>query len=323
MAFDTQGALAAGYTQEEVNNYLRSKQTLTKAENLPIIGSIVKPVSKVLRGIGAGSELKRNLDTVSSSSQNQQELSRTYAKQAQKESDPVKRKMLLDKSRSISQGATQQLEGYINPNLQVMPEDYAAGKGNYLADSVKAGIAVGEAYSLPSQIKSTVQTIKNLPKTISKTKESLNLTKKWSDAAMKAAEGKPFNVSQLEETLKLSANKLSGKEKSKFLKLITEEALNPIADDAAVALDVRRNLKPASFLKKAIFGESVAEKFKLAKYGAINEQLKLIPELAKYDKYISTLKKVTGIAKPILYGKILTKIIGGSATDVVKGVAGQ
>jgi len=323
MAFNVQGALNAGYSQEEINNYLRSKQTLSKAENIPIIGGIVKPVAKIIRGGVAGQELKKNLDTVSGSSQNLQALSLTYAKRAQQESDPIKRKQLLDKSRSISQGATQQLEGYVNPNLQVMPEDYAAGKGNYAVDALKAGVAVGEAYALPSQIKSVYTGIKNLPKTIASTKENLNLFKKWGEAASKAAEGKPFNAKQLEETLKISAGKLSGKDKVKFLKLVEEEAINPIANNAKVALDVRRNLKPASFLKKVIFGESVAEKFKLAKYAGINEQLKLIPELAKYDKYIATLSKVTKVAKPIIYGKILTKIFGNSGTEVIKGATGQ
>lgn len=166
MAFDVQGALSAGYSQEEINNYLRSKQTLSKAENIPVLGGIIKPISKVIRGSVAGSELNKNLDTVSSSSQAQQKLSIQYAKQAQKEADPVKRKMLLDKSKSISQGATQQLEGYVNPNLQVMPEDYAAGKGNYAIDALKAGLAAGEAYSLPSQIIGAKNLIKSVPQKI-------------------------------------------------------------------------------------------------------------------------------------------------------------
>ncbi len=323
MAFDTAGAIAAGYTQDEINNYLRSKQGLTKAENIPILGSIIKPVSKVIRGAVAGQELKNNLDTVSGSSQSQQALSLAYAKRAQTETDPIKKKQLLEKSKSISRGATEQLEGYINPNLQVMPEDYAKGEGNYLKDSISAGIAVGTAASIPSAVKGTISTVKNLPKTFAKTKENLNLFKKWGEAASKAADGKPFNAKQLEKALKVSSGKLSGKDKVKFMKLVEEEALNPIVNNAKVALDVRRNLKPASFIKKAIFGESVAEKFKLAKYAGINEQLKLIPELAKYDKYIATLSKVTKVAKPIIYGKILTRIFGTSGTEIIKGATGQ
>jgi hypothetical protein len=150
--------------------------------------------------------------------------------------------------------------------------------------------------------------------------ESLNLFKKWGNAASNAAEGKPFDAKQLEKTLKISAEKLSGKDRRVFLKLLEEEAISPIANNAKVALDVRRNLKPASFLKKVLFGESVSEKFKVAKYSAINEQLKKIPELVKYDKYISTLSKIIKVGKPIIYAKVIDKIIGNKGSQMIENI---
>ncbi|MFA5036131.1 MAG: hypothetical protein WC479_03050 [Candidatus Izemoplasmatales bacterium] len=146
-----------------------SENLVEKINNVPLLGGITKPITKVISGAMAGGEINKNLDTVSGSTMNQQKISLELTKLAQKETDPVKKQRLLERAKSISQGATSQLEGYVNPLMEVMPQDYQnkttptgfkENMGAYGADSLAAGLAVGEAYSLPSQVKSVVNTVK-------------------------------------------------------------------------------------------------------------------------------------------------------------------
>jgi hypothetical protein len=153
--------------------------------------------------------------------------------------------------------------------------------------------------------------------------DKFNLGKAWSELATDAAKGKAFDSTKYIDELTLQANKFTGKDKVNFLKLVQEEAINPIVGDSEAALAVRRNIKPASFLKKIMLGESTKNKFDVSKYTALNTQLKQIPEVAKYDKYISRLSKVTKVSKNVFYGMILNQIFGGKGAAVVGGLTGQ
>jgi len=146
-----------------------SENFVDKINKVPLLSSITAPVSKVISGAMAGGELNKNLGTVSESTMNQQRIAREFAQMAQREADPIRKKKLLDQSRMLSQGATSQLEGYVNPVMESMPLDYRQGESpsgaggilkTYGVDALKAGLAVGSAYSIPSQVKSTVKLVK-------------------------------------------------------------------------------------------------------------------------------------------------------------------
>lgn len=326
MAFDVQGALSAGYSQEEINNYLRSKQTVSKAENLPIIGGIIKPISKVIRGATAGSELNKNLDTVSQSTMSQQNLARTYAKQAQGEKDPVRRKMLLDKSRSVSQGATQQLEGYVNPNLQVMPEDYAKGEGNYAVDSLQAGLAAGEVYSLPSQIIGAKNLVKSIPSVIKKTGEKItdrqgiidtiiklnktgksvtdkvSLTNKIAKDINTAAQNNPATVDYgkvLNRIVERANTELSGNVREAVIKNAAKETPKSLDLVKAIAKKRGAGYLPNAKAATAKFNELLRQELK-------NEIHTVAPEIAKMDEAYSVImsggKSILSVLKKLGMG---------------------
>jgi len=107
----------------------------------------------------------------------------------------------------------------------------------------------------------------------------------------------PFKHNQYLENI---ASQIDKKETGRINRLLwgrlLEEAETPFRTQAE-ALAKRRAIKPASFIKRAIFGETLGEKLKLAKYSALNEQLKKIPEIAQYDKLIATAKWLSPKAK--------------------------
>lgn len=257
MAFDTQGALNAGYTQEEINNYLRGQQKLTKAENIPVIGkNIISPISKVIRGSVAGATLATTGQDVAKNTQRQQKIAYDLIKMAQKETDPVRKKRFLDESKRISSGATRTLDEALNPMLQAMPEDYQNkntpqgnvateiigtmgklgiinpsvakfyGTDTYANDAIAAGNAAGEAYAIPSTIKTigkaavgTGKGIVNYGKTIvegegikgklSRIIPTNNISAQQAEKATKAATAatERFSVSkQLKEIIDVAKN---------------------------------------------------------------------------------------------------------------------
>lgn len=298
-----------------------------KLNEVPIIGPILGTISSAATGnVG-----KTFTDEASRIAQEAQKKSRELAIAARTELDPETKKKMLAESKRISLQAGDAMDKYsaaINNGMvdfgtNKSPTGVVETLKTYGPQSIKTGVAAGEVAGLidtASLIKNIVTSPTAKQLMAQKGLQKLNLGKAWGELATKSTEDKPFDASKLITKLGEESNKLSGADKAKFLKLVEKEALNPIANDAQVALSVRRNLKPASFLKKAIFGESINEKFKLAKYAGINEQLKLIPELARYDKYISTLSKVTKVAKPVIYAEVIDRILGGKASGAVKAL---
>lgn len=219
------------------------------------------------------------------------------------------------------------LAGGVTGGLYGATKDVNATAGERLTSGLTgavAGAAIAGSVSAASQGIQALAKSPTFKKLVgSKGTDKVKLKKAWADLAKESTENKNFDSNQFLDDLKTASNKYSGKEKETFLKYIEKEATDPIANDASVALDIRRNIKPASFIKRTFLGESTKNKFDMAKYTAINNQLKKIPELVKYDKYISTLAKAEKIAKPIIYGKVITKILGNTGTSAVKTLAGD
>ena len=311
-----------------------SENLIEKINKVPILGSITTPISKVISGAVAGSELNKNLGTVSASSQNQQQIALELTRLAKNEKDPIKKQRLLDRSKQISQGAGSQLEGYVNPVMETMPQDYQNKAtpttpkqmaGAYGMDALSAGIAAGAAYSIPSEIKGGIDLLKG---GVNLVKRGVSAVKNKASSVSTAEKVRQFVQKVNPQVKATDANYLQKKNAiiefaKKFIKTGKESAEQIMTSASnkrdfnlkAVNTILGKTDKPTDYLN---FGKKILKGLNEVEVDPKNPAVKVA--VKNVDRMLTNVVDESGKISPTklyeLYGKIGEKAFGTGVREV-------
>lgn len=197
--FDRQAAKAAGYTDEQIDAFLKQQEapaatpapapvapkiTIPEVDEEPkknlgekvtdfatgALGFLMPRATEFAKTVGSSLGFSQSLPQVQESVDKSYEQSRQLIEKAKQEKDPEKKKKLLQMSRELDQATAANLEEYLGGFEASMPERYkkeGANEGQYLKDAI--GI-MGEVGSLAIPAGKVGKAAGVLPKVISAAK---------------------------------------------------------------------------------------------------------------------------------------------------------
>lgn len=318
MAFDYAGAKAAGYTDEEIQSYLSSKQeTPAQQSTLGKVAELtgIPKYGKSLAAAGyAGAAGVANL-------------------MGSPKALPLAEKAMKLREETGTTGSVQQGLG---PTLKTL--------GNVGEATLRTQATVKTLAGIPSFARGSKEVIKKMSdpteikKAVTKVNSKLNPFSRIAESGTKAAKGQGFDWKQFEKKIVEGLNdpgnasdrtallKYHNKNfKGNFGNMFPVEGVRKGAD-AAQALASRRGLDarwgPSSFLGKLISAlkdssDPIKSRYNKLAYQAFNDQLKKIPGVSNADAKIWLLNQIRDLGVTGYVAKkgsdVFSSLTGGSS----------